>query len=341
MVRFAIVGCGRISSVHLDAIRKAPDALLCAVCDIVPERAKKTGAENGVPYYTDLAQMLERERPDVVMIGTPSGLHGEHASVCAAHGVHILCEKPLEITSEKLDNMIRDCREAGVKLGGIFQRRTYSAAKAAKAAAEKGKLGALVLCDGCFKYSRDMEYYRSDAWRGTWALDGGGALMNQCIHGIDLMIQLCGEIESVTARCGTLARDIEVEDTALVLAKFKNGAMGVIEGTTVLAEGEDTVFDLNGTEGGISFGDHSFYKWKTKDGTPMPEVNDSQGGKNCGWVGVSEGHALLVQDMAEAVLQDREPMIPAEDARRAVDVILAIYESSRTGKEVRVKGGEV
>lgn len=336
MVRFAVLGCGRISGSHIPAVQQARDAELVAVCDIVEEKAREKGEAASVPYFTDLTAMLEEARPDVVIIGTPSGMHAEHTIICAEHGVNVLCEKPLDVTAEKIDAMIEACERNRVKLGGIFQRRTYTAALETRKAICEGKLGKLILCDGYFKYNRDEEYYQSDGWRGTWALDGGGALMNQCIHGIDMMMWLCGDVESVTAHCRTLARNIEVEDTAVILVQFKNGAVGVIEGATSMAKGEDTIFAIRGESGGVTFGDDSFYQWELNDDTPPPAVKDSQGGKNCGWVGVWEGHTHLVQDMAECVMTGREPVIPAREARKAVDFILAVYESSKNHKEVKL-----
>jgi len=338
MVKFAVLGCGRISSLHLEAVEKAKDAHLVAVCDIIEEKAVKASEKYSVPYYLDLEAMLKAEKPEVVIIGTPSGMHCEHTVICANYGANVLCEKPIEITKEKIDKMIKVCHEKGVKLGGIYQRRIYSGAVSAKKAIEEGKLGKLVLCDGYFKYHRSQEYYDSGDWRGTWELDGGGALMNQCIHGIDMLMWLCGDIEAVTAKCATLTRNIEVEDTAIILAKFKNGALGVIEGATSVCEGEDTIFDINGELGSISLGDDCFYKWKLSDNSEPPAIEDSLGGKNCSWVGVWEGHTMLIQDMAECVLYDRNPAIPPQDARKAVDVILAIYESSKLNKEVIVNG---
>jgi len=206
MVTFAVLGCGRISEVHLKAVSEAKGVRLVAVCDIDEGKASAKAEEYNVPYYLDLEKMLQAERPQAVIIGTPSGMHCEHTVICANYGANVLCEKPLEITKEKIDRMISVCSEKGVKLGGIFQRRTYSGAIETKKAIDEGLIGKLILCDGYFKYHRSQEYYNSDAWRGTWDLDGGGALMNQCIHGIDLLLNLCGDIESVTAKCATMAR---------------------------------------------------------------------------------------------------------------------------------------
>lgn len=334
MVRFAVIGCGRISEVHLKALSEAKNAQLCAVCDIIEEKAKKCALEYNVPYYLDIETMLKEQKPDAALIGTPSGMHGEHAEICAVNGVNVLCEKPLEITTEKIDRMIRVCEENHVKLGGIFQRRTYTAAVASKNAINSGNIGTPVFCSGTFNYSRTQEYYDSDAWRGTWALDGGGALMNQAVHGIDMLIMLGGDVKSVFAKCETKARNIEVEDTAAAIIKYKNGALGVMEAATSLKDGQETVLSVSGTEGMISFGDSEILTWNTKDGSAAPSVKDSMGGKNCAWTGVFEGHRLLVENMADAIENGTPLLIPACDARKAVDVILAIYRSSQTGKEV-------
>lgn len=334
MVRFAVIGCGRISQVHLKALSEAKNAQLCAVCDIIEEKAKKCALEYNVPYYLDIETMLKEQKPDAALIGTPSGMHGEHAEICAVNGVNVLCEKPLEITEEKIDRMIRVCEENHVKLGGIFQRRTYTAAVASKNAINSGNIGKPVFCSGIFNYSRTQEYYDSDAWRGTWALDGGGALMNQAVHGIDMLIMLGGDVKSVFAKCETKARNIEVEDTAAAIIKYKNGALGVMEAATSLKDGQETVLSVSGTDGMISFGDSEILTWNTKDGSAAPSVTDSMGGKNCAWTGVFEGHRLLVENMADAIENGTPLLIPACDARKAVDVILAIYRSSQTGKEV-------
>ena len=334
MVRFAVIGCGRISQVHLKALSEAKNAQPCAVCDIIEEKAKKRALEYNVPYYLDIETMLKEQKPDAALIGTPSGMHGEHAEICAVNGVNVLCEKPLEITTEKIDRMIRVCEENHVKLGGIFQRRTYTAAVASKNAINSGNIGTPVFCSGTFNYSRTQEYYDSDAWRGTWALDGGGALMNQAVHGIDMLIMLGGDVKSVFAKCETKARNIEVEDTAAAIIKYKNGALGVMEAATSLKDGQETVLSVSGTDGMISFGDSEILTWNTKDGSAAPSVTDSMGGKNCAWTGVFEGHRLLVENMADAIENGTPLLIPACDARKAVDVILAIYRSSQTGKEV-------
>ena len=337
-VRFAVLGCGRISSSHLDAIKNAPDAELAAVCDVVEEKARQAALSYDLDkWYVNFEEMLLKENIDVVNICVPSGLHCENAVIAAKAGKHVLCEKPLDVSKEKTELMIKTCKEAGVLLGGIFQRRTNLGAINARNAIKDGKLGRLVIGSAYLKYYRDQDYYNCDAWRGTWELDGGGALMNQGIHGIDMLQWLVGDIESVFAKCKTLARDIEVEDTAVAAVKFRNGAIGVIEGATSVYPGQDTIFSIHGEKGTISLGDNGFYAWDIMGSSEKPpEAGDGFGGLNCGWGSTNSGHIVQIQDMAEAVLTGRQPMVPGEEAKKAVDLVLAIYESARTGKDVKI-----
>ena len=220
-------------------------------------------------------------------------------------------------------------------MGCVFQRRTFDAAIKTKEAIEKGWLGTVTLADAYLKYYRSDEYYAQADWRGTWELDGGGALMNQGIHGIDMINWIMGGIESVNAQCATIARNIDVEDTAVIRVKYKNGALGVIEGATAAYPGLDTVFAFHGTKGSIIFGDKGFYLWDLEDKSiEMPDVNNSMGGVNCQYNETNYGHIYLVEDMALAVLDNRDPMIGPDEGKKAVEIILAIYESSETKKEV-------
>lgn len=339
LVRFAIIGCGRISDSHLDAIKNAPHAELVAVCDIIESKAKNAALKNGLEkWYTDIETMLNSEKIDVCCVLTPSGMHCEHTCMVAKHKVNVLCEKPLDVTKEKMEKMISCCKENGVKLGAIFQRRTYDGAIRTKEAILNGELGVVTLADASLKYYRDQEYYDSGEWRATWELDGGGALMNQGIHGIDMINWIMGGIKSVYANCQTLVWDIEVEDTAVVTVKFNNGAIGVIQGTTTAYPGLDTVFSFHGTKGSVSFGDKEFYYWQLDDpNKTKPDISGTMGGINCQYKTSNYGHTYLVEDMALAVLNDREPLITGAEAKKSVEIILAIYESARSGKEVFIE----
>ena len=196
--KFALIGCGRISVNHLDAIENAPHAELVAVCDIVEEKAKAIADKYGCSYYTDFEKMIASEEIDVCSILTPSGYHAEHGCRVAQLGVNVLCEKPIDVTREKAEKLIECCKANNVKLGCIFQRRTYDAAIKTKEAIEKGWLGKVTLADAYLKYYRDADYYAADEWRGTLALDGG-ALMNQSVHGIDMINWIMGGKGNYTA----------------------------------------------------------------------------------------------------------------------------------------------
>lgn len=336
-VNFALIGCGRISVNHLDAIKNAPHAKLVAVCDIDVEKAEIVAKENNCSFYTDYITMLESEDIDVCSILTPSGYHAEIGCEVAKRGVNVLCEKPIDVTREKADMLIKCCKDNKVKLGCIFQRRTYDAAIKTKEAVEKGLLGKVTLADAYLKYYRDDEYYASGDWRGTLELDGG-ALMNQSIHGIDMINWIMGGIEAVDADCRTYAWNIEAEDTAVIRVKYKNGAMGVIEGTTTAYSGLETIFAVHGTDGSIIFGDKGFYMWDLKDKSiPVPDITNSMGGVNCQYNETNFGHTYLVEDMAMAVIEDRAPMISGEEARKAVDIILASCRSSEEKRELKVE----
>lgn len=337
-LRWGIVGCGVIAPAHAQSLAKAKGAKLVAVCDIVPEKAERLAAKFGQPaVYTDLKEMLQQGDLDVLSVCTPSGLHGKHIEAAAEAGVHVLSEKPLEITLEKMDSAIRACREANVKLGGVFQRRTLPTSIQIKKALDAGELGNLLLGSAYLKYYRDQAYYDSGDWRGTWELDGGGALMNQGVHGIDLLLWFMGDVKKVFARAGTLARDIEVEDTAVISLEFKNGAFGIIEGTTTVYPGMDTRLEIHGEKGTIVLEEQRIKVWETLEGgSKIENSNDTKS------AGVSADpsalgpltHDVLVQDMIDAINENREPLIPGEEARKAVELILAIYESARTGKEI-------
>ncbi|MBP3686008.1 MAG: Gfo/Idh/MocA family oxidoreductase [Clostridia bacterium] len=338
-VRFGLIGCGRISWNHLDGIKNAPHAKLVAVCDIDAAKAEKAAKIGGLDkYYTDIDEMMKHETLDVVCILTPSGMHSEHAIKVANYKVNVLCEKPLCTTREKMERMIEVCHQNGVKLGAIYQRRTFSAAIETKKAVEEGRLGKITLASAELKYYRDQAYYDSGDWRGTWEMDGGGALMNQGVHGVDMLDYMMGGIESVYAKCERMVWRTEVEDTAAALLQFKNGAIGVLQGATTVYPGLDTIFHVDGSEGTLSFGDTGFYRWQMKDPDfKKPETFGSLGGLNCQYNANNIGHTVQIEDMANAVLEDRDPMVTGEAAMHSVGIILSIYESAKTGKEVLVK----
>ncbi len=340
-VGFGMVGCGVIAPFHAKGIRETPDAKLVAACDPNEAAARKFSAEHGnIPHYTELEEMLKKDDLHAVCICTPSGMHSDQAVMAARAKKHVLCEKPLDITLPKIDRMIRVCKQEGVKLGGIFQRRTYEASMKVRDAVQGGLLGKMVLGDIYQKFYRSPEYYRSGAWRGTWAMDGGGALMNQGVHGIDLLLWIMSDVKSVVARADHLVRDIEVEDTAAAIVTFENGAFGVIEGATSCNPGEGARLELHGEKGTIILTDAGITRWAVAKGGRLaedekiaPQQERAHGVSDPRAIS-AEGHITLVRDFVDAIKTDREPMITGESARKSVELILAIYDSARTGREV-------
>ncbi len=356
-IGFAVIGFGVIGPHHAKGIELAPDAELVAVCDIDPKCEEKLRSEGyDVPFYTSYEEMIESEKDiDVVNICTYSGIHYESAVYAADHGLHVVSEKPLDVTLEHMDQMIKAAERNNVRLGCIFQRRTLQASKLVKKALEDGLLGKLVAGDCYQKYYRSPAYYKTAGWRGTWELDGGGALMNQAVHGIDLLLWLMGEAESLFSYSDTLVREIEVEDTSMSVIRFRNGAIGTIVGTTSVVPGQSCRTEIHGELGSIILneGELTCHVAKLVDGVHKPEEVDLEELYGCksaekedtqekhstasdNTALSSEGHAGQIQDMARAILDNREPMVTGRDARKSVELILAIYESSKKHQEVKL-----
>lgn len=333
-IGFGIIGCGVIAPTHRDAIAGAPGAKLVACCDIVEEKAKAFAEKvEGVRAYRSLDDMLKQDDIQAVCVCTPSGLHAQHAITAMQAGKHVLCEKPMDITLERIDAMIAAAKANNVKLSGVFQRRTYPQSKKVREAVRSGKLGKLVLGDCYQKYFRSHEYYASGAWRATWDLDGGGALMNQGVHGIDLLLYLMGDVRRLSAYARRLVRNIEVEDTAVAIVEFVNGAVGVIEGTTSVTPGYGCDIEISGDNGTIKLIGDKIGVWDVKG----EEGAEAEGAGDKGTAAdptaglTATGHTQHVADLVQAILEDREPEVPGSEARRAVEVIKAIYKSSREG----------
>lgn len=346
-VKWGIIGTGVIAPNHADAIMASDYAELVAVCDVDEPKARAFAAKYGNPaVYTDYIEMLEKGGIEAVSICTPSGLHSEMTIQAANRGIHVLCEKPMAITLDQMDAMVEAVKRNGIKAEVVFQRRTNPLSQRVRAAVQAGELGQMVLGDAYLKYYRSPAYYKSADWRATWALDGGGALMNQGVHGVDLLLWIMGSpVKTVFAKAEAKVRDIEVEDTAVAVLTFENGAYGVIEGTTSCNPGEPTTFALHGDRGTIIFGDQGLVKWAvapSRDEVAKPvevEVQDQAllGSSADPKAVAVQGHRFHVDDLAQAIRQNKKPFVTVEEARAAVELILAIYESAKTGKEVVMK----
>lgn len=330
-IGWAIIGCGGIGPWHAQAITDAEGAELVAVCDIVEQKAKKLGEEYHVPYVTDINELLARDDLQAVSICTPSGMHATQAIAAAEAGKHILCEKPLDVTLEKIDTMIDAATANNVKLAGVFQRRTVASSQRVREAVRGGKLGKLVLGDCYQKYYRSHEYYASGQWRATWELDGGGAFMNQGVHGVDLLLWIMGDVARVSGYCRRLVHNIDVEDTAVATMEFTNGALGVLEGTTSVTPGYDCVLEIHGDNGSIKMQGDQITAWDIEGEEQQTAEAASRGTASDPTALASTGHQHHVEDLCQAIIEDREPQIPGREARKAVELIKAIYLSSREG----------
>lgn len=334
-IRIAIIGTGIIAHSHAKAIAQLPHARLEAICDTDADKGRAFAQQYGVRrVYRDYGELLKQADIELVHICLPSGLHAPYTIAAAQAGKHILCEKPIAITGDSMTAMIAETRARDVKFGAVYQRRTLPEAIAARELVRRGGLGRMVLGDACLKYHRSPEYYRSAGWRGTWAMDGGGALMNQGIHGIDLIQWIMGDIESVYARSAALVRDIEVEDTAVAVVKYKSGAFGVLQGATSVYPSQESRFELHGNDGSIVLSDAGILQWAVR-GEEAPPARRDDGAKGLDFI-VNHGHLALIDDMLTAIREDRDPLVTGEEARKAVDIILAIYASAREGREIAV-----
>jgi predicted dehydrogenase len=344
----AIIGCGMISEFQAKAIGALPDARLVGFFDTVPEMAVKRSAEFGGRAYPTLDDMLADAQVHAVSICTPSGTHRDPAVQAAKAGRHVMVEKPIEITLDRVDAILRACRETRVTLGAIFPRRFQEPSRLLKDAIDRGRFGRIVLGDVTIKWYRTQEYYDKGGWRGTWKFDGGGALMNQGIHGIDLLQWLLGGVREVTAFTATLAHErIEVEDTAVAGVRFANGALGSIEGTTGSWPGSKIRLEIGGTTGNVVMEDDTFTTWRFQDEGPADEEICAKFGPQQGKAGAGagdpraisfEGHRLQFEDFVRAIRTGGRPFCAGEDARAAVAVITGIYDSAREGRPIEIAG---
>ena len=329
---FAIIGCGAIARIHVEAIASLQNARLTAVYDQNADQAVAFAREFGCRSYDSAEKMLEDPDVDIVSICVPSGLHAKFAVLAANAKKHIVVEKPMAITTQQLDEMTRAVAENGVKITVIVQMRFQENVKLVKAAIDEGRLGRIYFADCRMRFYRSPEYYRNGGWRGTWEMDGG-ALMNQGIHGIDLMQYLMGGVKSVYADCRTMARQIETEDAANLLVEYRNGAIGVIQSTTIAVPGEPRTITISGEKGTVVLQEDAIVRWNVEGeglATGETDVGSCQDP-----MAFSFGcHALQLRDLLDAIREDRPSAVDATEGRKAVDIILAAYRSSQTGQKV-------
>jgi len=338
-VRFGIVGAGLIASVHAQALAGIDQAELRAVYNRSPARGKAFADRFNVPWYDDYDRFLTRDDLDAVIICTPSGTHADFAIPAAEAGKHLVVEKPLEITVERCGLIIEAARENGVLLAVIFQNRFKDAVQVTRQALEEGRFGRLVLGDAHIKWRRPTEYYQG--WKGTQQYDGGGALMNQGIHTIDLLQWMMGPVEEVCGYVDTRVHRIEVEDVGVATLRFRSGALGVIEGSTALYPGLDERLGIYGEDGSIEIEGSRILTWRFKDERRDDRKTraigaevEGGGSSSPGGIGI-ENHRRQLTAIVSGILERSTPPVPGEEAMKSVAIVEAIYTSSRTGKPYR------
>src|SRR5690349_10545392 len=335
--KVALVGCGRISRNHFEALRKIEGLTLTAVCDIVPDRAHSAADQEGVEAFTAYDELLQRADCDVVSVCTPSGLHPSQGAMAARAGKHVITEKPMAITLSQADELVHACDEAGVFLFVVKQNRLNPPIQLLRRAVDKGRFGRIFLANTTVRWQRPQEYYDAAPWRGTWEFDGG-AIMNQASHYVDLIQWLVGPVESVMAKTATQARRIEAEDSGVAILKFRSGALGVIE-VNVLAypknlEGSITIL---GEKGSVKIGGTAVNRVETwlfadyDDDDKLVETVATNPPSVYGY-----GHEGYYRNVLAVLHGEAKAETDGRAGRKSLELILGIYESAKTGRDVPI-----
>lgn len=344
-VGFGIIGCGMIAGFHHKAIEDIRGARVVACYDTFASSAERFAAATHCTAYPTLPDMLADPAVDVVTICTPSGAHLEPALAAANAGKHVIVEKPLEITLKRCDRIIEACRSNKVTLATIFPSRFHDSSQLLKKAIDADRFGRLSMGDAYVKWFRDQQYYDSGAWRGTWKLDGGGALMNQAIHSVDLLTWLMGPVVEISAQIDMLAhKRIEVEDVAVATLRFANGALGVIEATTAAYPGALKRIEIHGTSGSAVIEEEDIKTWDfARAARGDKQLLERMSGRTQTGGGAADpsaighhGHTLMFRDVLKAIRNGTPPSIDGHEGRRSVEIILGIYKSAETGRVIQL-----
>jgi predicted dehydrogenase len=333
-----LIGGGNISETHARAALALPGVEIAAIYGTNVGKVARLCGEYGGKPYSDLAQFLAHRPMNLVVIGSPSGLHAAQGIAAAQHGLHVLTEKPIDINTERADALIAAADKAGVKLGVFFQDRCKPDILRVKKAVDSGLLGRPILADARVKWYRPPEYYANSRWRGTWALDGGGALINQAVHTVDLMLWMFGEVASVQATSKTSLHAIEAEDTLVALLEFANGALGVLQATTSAYPGYARQLELTGSEGTVIIAQDRLLAADLRN--PSAEL---QGGRKADHnpsasspvVSDARGHQAVLEDFLQAIQTNTTPRCDGREGRRSLALVEAIYAGCRSGERVR------
>ena len=334
-----ILGGGNISQTHAWAASEIADAKVVAVCGQNAEKTARLASSMSASAYSDLDAFLDHKPMDVVLIGSPPGVHADQGIQAAGRGLHVLVEKPIAITTEQADALIAACENAGVKLGVFFQDRVAADIAKLKAFIAAGRLGNPFLASGYVKWHRPPEYYKDSRWRGVWGLEGGGALMSQAIHTVDLLLWLMGDVASVWARALTALHNVEVEDTLVAALQFASGAIGTLEAATSVDPGYPRRLEISGPEGTLIIENDALtaanLRSPVAELTVQPAARDHERSVSAVISDVS-GHRRVIEDFLDAIATDRRPLCDGREGRRSIELVRAMYESSRTGQSVRL-----
>ena len=341
MLKFALVGCGRIAKRHSEllGLGQIEGAELVAVCDLIASKAEAIAAKFDVPSFTDMHEMMQEVPIDVVVVLTESGYHAAHVIALAPYGKHIIVEKPMALTLDDADAMIKACDQHRIRLFVVKQNRLNVPVVKLREALEAGRFGKLVLGTVRVRWCRPQHYYDQDSWRGTWSLDGG-VLTNQASHHIDLLEWMMGDVQSVYAESATALVDIETEDTAIVVVRFRSGALGVIEATTAARpkdlEGSISILGESGTVEIGGFAVNEMKVWQFKDAEPQDkEVLEKYSVNPPNVYGF--GHQAYYEHVVECLRDGKRNLVDGLEGRRSLEVISAIYESIETGLPVSLR----
>ena len=334
---FGIIGCGLIANWHADSVCKIENAELIGVTDVNIKSASDFAEKYNCKVFSSVEEMLACDEVEVVSICTPSGLHAPMAQKAAEAGKHFVVEKPFAITKEQIAGVISACEKNKVKGAVISQLRFTQSVKFVKKAIEDGVLGNIILADVYMKYYRSPEYYASSSWKGTWAMDGGGALMNQGIHGIDLLQYIMGPVKSVQAISKTLFHNIETEDTLVAILEYENGAVGTVQATTSVYPGYQRKISVCGTEGTVVLCEDKIESWDMKNKDFMPVISND--GLNMKTGSRPDGmdfslHKMQLNDFVECIKNNKKPFIDAYEGKKSVEIICAIYKSAKNGTKI-------
>lgn len=329
-LNFAIIGTGAITQLHIQSLQEIPNVKLVALCSSSPERAAKKQEETGIPCYYQIETLFDNHQVDAISICTFSGNHLEACRAAAERGIHVITEKPLEVSLERADEMIALCEKNKVKFGCIFQSRFKPDYQRLKEIIHSGQLGTLFHANAYIKWYRDESYYQSSPWKGTLEGDGGAALINQGIHTIDLLTDIMGDAEQVYGQVKTVYHDIEGEDLGMAIVNFKNGQTATIQGSTAMYPGYPERLEVYGSLGSAILEGGNLVAFETKSEKGEAKSKESTGSGASDPMSISYlYHKLQLEDFAQAIREDRPPLITGKEGRKSLALIQGIYTSSK------------